>query len=156
MISYAIFRTGYVLCLQSIKALLQLSNFLNICLRQWTLVILLTCLTTSCESPLMINFLIPNFVAILSPARSPSYSAVLLVACSREKCIWTTYFKCSQVGATRSTLAPAPCSGKEPSKYMIHSWGASLPGMTVSGISSSGVGVHSAINSASALLRIVD
>src|SRR3990170_4736312 len=40
MISNAIFRTGYVLCLQSIKALLQLSHFLNVCLHQWTLVIL--------------------------------------------------------------------------------------------------------------------
>src|SRR5215216_654441 len=104
----------------------------------------------------MISFLIPNYVVILSPARSPSYSAVLLVASSREKCIWMTYFKCSPQGATRSTPAPAPCREKAPSKYIIHSWGDSLLGMVVSGTSSSGVGVHSAINSANTLLWIVD
>src|SRR4051812_22680194 len=102
------------------------------------------------------SFLIPSSAAILRPASRPSYSAVLLVACSLGKCIWTMYLRCSPVGATSSTPAPAPCSEKAPSKYISHSLLASLPGMLVSGISSSGVGVHSAMNSANALLWIVE
>src|SRR5215216_1125501 len=127
MISYAIFRTGYVLYLQSFKVLLQSSHFLDVCVHQWAFIILLTCLTTSCESPRMITFLIPSSVAILTSARNPSYSAVLLVTFSRGKCIWTTYLRCSPVGATRSTPAHAPCREKAPSKYIIHSWSTSLP-----------------------------
>src|SRR3954469_25170819 len=52
----------------------------------------------SCESPLTTSFLIPSSAAILRPASKPSYSAVLLVACSLGKCIWTTYLRCSPVG----------------------------------------------------------
>ena len=115
-----------------------------------------TCRTTSCESPLTMSFLIPRSAAILRPPSKPSYSAVLFVACSLGKCIWTTYLRCSPVGATSSTPAPAPCSEKAPSKYISHSLLASLTGMLVSGISSSGVGVHSAMNSANALLWIVE
>src|SRR4051794_14166128 len=102
------------------------------------------------------SFLIPRSAAILRPASKPSYSAVLFVACSLGKCIWTTYLRCSPVGATSSTPAPAPCSEKAPSKYISHSLLASLTGMLVSGISSSGVGVHSAMNSTNALLWIVE
>ena len=104
----------------------------------------------------MISFLIPSSVAILSSARIPSYYAVLLVAFSWGKCIQTMYFRCSPVGETRSTSVTAPCREKAPLKYMIYSWGASLLETTVSSTSSSGVGVHSAINAANALPWIVD
>src|SRR4051812_43126123 len=102
------------------------------------------------------SFLIPSSAAILRPASKPSYSVVLLVACSLGKCIWTMYLRCSPVGAISSTPAPAPSSEKAPSKYISQSLLASLPGMLVSGISSSGVGVHSAMNSANALLWMVE
>ena len=40
MTSNVVFRIGYVLHLQSVKVLLQSSHFLNVCLHEWTLVIL--------------------------------------------------------------------------------------------------------------------
>src|SRR3989337_2257517 len=40
MISNAVFRTWDILCLKSVKALLQLSHFLDVCLHQWALIIL--------------------------------------------------------------------------------------------------------------------
>src|SRR3990170_4232371 len=41
MISNAVFRTWHVLCLQSVKTLLQLPHLFDVCLHQWTLVILI-------------------------------------------------------------------------------------------------------------------
>src|SRR4051812_31826287 len=55
-----------------------------------------------------------------------------------------------------TTPAPAPCSEKAPSKYITHSLIASCTGALVSWTSSSGVGVHSAMNSAKARLCMVE
>src|SRR4051812_48979443 len=102
------------------------------------------------------SFVIPRSAAILRPASCPLYSAVLFVDTSLGKCIWITYLRCSPVGATSSTPAPAPCREKAPSKYITQLQLASLPGRAVSWASSSGVAVHSVMNSARTRLWIVE
>ena len=128
--------------------LFQLSHFIDVGLHQWALVIFVDLFDDKLRVAPTMSFLIPRSAVILRPASSPSYLAVLFVDTSLGKCIWITYLRCSLVGATSSTPAPAPYKEKAPSKYMIQSQLASLPGRAVSWVSSSGVAVHSTTNSA--------
>src|SRR3989337_2786388 len=81
MISNAVFRMGYMLCLQSIKALLQLSHFLNGCLHQWTLVILVHLSHHKLRVSVNDQLLDPQFCCNPEPGKEP------FVLCSIVGCL---------------------------------------------------------------------
>src|SRR3954464_9664588 len=61
------------------------------------------------------SFLILRSAAIIRPASSPSYSAVLFVDASLGKCIWITYLRCSPWGR-REVRQPGTLEGESPIK----------------------------------------
>ena len=76
-----------MLCLQTIKTLFQLPHFIYISFHQQALVILVDLSDDKLRITLMMSFCTPRSAAILRPASSSSYSAVLFVDISLGKCI---------------------------------------------------------------------
>src|SRR4051812_15999451 len=101
MINYAIFRTGYVLCLQSVKAFLQSPHFLDVFLHQWTLVIHVDLSHHKLCISLNDQLLNSQFCYDPKPGKEPFILSCIVGCLFPGKCIWMTYFKCSPEGATR-------------------------------------------------------
>jgi hypothetical protein len=114
--------------LEAIKTTLKFSHLIRVCSHLWTIVGLVDFVDHQLGVTSHDKVRDIRHAAILRSASRPLYSTVLLMESSHEKASWTTYLRCSLVGETRSTLAPAPSREKSPSKYMTQHPGSLLPG----------------------------